>query len=141
MEPKLIPFINLLLCHVIMAAVNMTHMKRLFARLLASWPKTEDRRKKRSQCTAALINIVPKLCSSFLHSEKVSLCSFIVTNYSGMEDSAPQLRLTGNFQDSLKIWITSSTLCMGLNSEIQTSITLVPTFTLTGMYLYLFALS
>lgn len=74
---------------------------------------------KRCQCKAALRNIVPKLRSSFLHSEKVRLCNFIVTNYSGMEDSAPQLRLTGNFQEGLKMWITSSTLCLGLNSQIQ----------------------
>lgn len=67
-----------------------------------------------------LINIVAKLCSSFLHSEKICLWGFIVTNYSGMEDGAPQLRLTGNFREGLKIWMTSSTLCMTLNSEIQT---------------------
>lgn len=85
-----------------------------------------------------LINMVPKLCSSFLHSETICLCSFIVTNYSGMEDRAPQLRLTGNFPEGLKIWISISTLCLGLNSEIQTWMKVGATFTL--MYLYLFAL-
>lgn len=56
-----------------------------------------------------------------------------------MGDSVPQLRLTGNFREGLKIWITSSTLYMGFSSKIQTWIKLVPTFTL--MWSYLFALS
>lgn len=119
----------------------VTHIKRLHTFfLLASWPKTEQQRNK----AAPAHDSVDKYSSEALpiisaFRKKICLRSFIVTNYSGMEDSAPQLRLTGNFREGLKIWITSSTLCLGLNSKIQTWIKLLPTFTL--MYLYLFGLS
>lgn len=98
----------------------VTRTKRLLALvLLAPWPTREHGRNK-ATCTTALRNTAAAPRSSFLHSEKICLCSFIVTNYSSVEDRTPQLSLTGNFREGLKIWITSPTSCTGLNSRAQT---------------------